>query len=25
LVETPLGGSSTLDVGVVGVRHIGWV
>ena len=25
LVEAPLRGSSTLDVGVVGVRHIGWV
>jgi hypothetical protein len=25
LVETPLRGSSTLDVGVVGVRHIGQV
>jgi hypothetical protein len=25
LVEAPLRGSSTLDVGVVGIRHIGWV
>jgi hypothetical protein len=25
LVETPLRGSSTLEVGIVGVGHIGWV